>query len=54
MAKKRAILRRKQTQLAKEEAEEAEANKDIKITEERDDKMKVLVYNVEELESERK
>ena len=38
----------------KEEAEEAEANKDIKITEERDEKMKVLVYNVEELESENK
>ena len=54
MAKKRAILRRKQTQLAKEEAEEAESNKDIKITEERDDKMKVLVYNVEELETERR
>ena len=43
-------MRRKKTQLLKEEAEEAEADKDIKITEERDDKMKVLVYNVEELE----
>ena len=50
IAKKRAVLRRKKTQLLKEEAEEAEADKDIKITEERDDKMKVLVYNVEELE----
>lgn len=36
--------------MALDEANEKADNKDVKITEEKDDKMKVLVFNVEEMD----